>query len=140
MPRPAATSPQTHRSLKHFFISPFSLNHLPSCPPKTPWLACYRWAIGGPMATQKQIHANRSPAQLSSGPRAEPGNAISRRHAPKTGIDAKYHAASGEDPAALTATHGHEFQPIAVVERLLVDILIVTGRNSSSRSERFFSD
>jgi hypothetical protein len=79
------------------------------------------------MATQKQIQANRSNAQLSTGPRTEPGKAISRRNALKTGIDARNEAASGEDPAALAglaAEYDHEFQPLGVVERLLVDILI----------------
>ena len=79
------------------------------------------------MATQKQIQANRSNAQLSTGPRTDQGKAISRRNALKTGIDARNEAASGEDPAALAglaAEYDHEFQPLGVVERLLVDILI----------------
>ena len=79
------------------------------------------------MATQKQIQANRSNAQLSTGPRTEQGKAISRMNALKTGIDARNEAASGEDPAALAALaaeYDHEFQPIGLVERLLVDILI----------------
>jgi hypothetical protein len=45
----------------------------------------------------------------------------------KTGIDAVNEAASGESPAALAALsdeYDHEFQPIGLVERLLVDILI----------------
>jgi hypothetical protein len=79
------------------------------------------------MATQKQIQANRSNSQLSTGPRTEPGKAISRMNALKTGIDARNEAASGENPAALAALaaeYDHEFQPIGLVERLLVDILI----------------
>ncbi len=79
------------------------------------------------MATQKQIQANRSNAQLSTGPRTEQGKAIARMNALKTGIDARNEAASGEDPAALAAlaaVYDHEFQPIGVVERFLVDILI----------------
>jgi hypothetical protein len=79
------------------------------------------------MATQNQIHANRSNAQLSTGPRTEPGKAISRRNALKTGIDARNEAASGEDPAvlaALAAEYDHEWEPIGLVERLLVDILV----------------
>jgi hypothetical protein len=79
------------------------------------------------MATQQQILANRSNAQLSTGPRTEPGKAISRMNALKTGIDARNEAASGEDPAVLAALadeYDHEFQPIGLVERLLVDILI----------------
>ena len=82
------------------------------------------------MATQKQILANRSNAQLSTGPRTEPGKAISRMNALKTGIDVKNEAASGEDPAvlaALGAEYDREFQPLGVVERLLVDILIKDG-------------
>jgi hypothetical protein len=45
----------------------------------------------------------------------------------KSGIDARNEAASGEDPAvltALTAEYNHEFLPLGLVERLLVDILI----------------
>src|ERR1019366_602888 len=79
------------------------------------------------MATQKQIHANRSNAQLSTGPRTEPGKAISRMNALKTGIDGRNEAASGEAPAVLADLadeYDREFQPIGVVERLLVDILI----------------
>jgi hypothetical protein len=79
------------------------------------------------MATQKQIQANRCNAQLSTGPRTEQGKAIARMNALKTGIDARNEVASGEDPAALAALaaeYGHEFQPIGLVERLLVDILI----------------
>ena len=82
------------------------------------------------MATQNQIHANRSNAQLSTGPRTEPGKAISRRNALQTGIDARNEAASGEDPAALAALaaeYDHEWEPIGLVERLLVDILIKDG-------------
>ncbi len=77
------------------------------------------------MAAQKLIHANCSNAQLSTGPRAEQGKAISRRNALKTGIDARNEAASGKDLAALTAlaaVYDHEFHPIGVLERLLVDI------------------
>jgi hypothetical protein len=79
------------------------------------------------MPTQKQIAANRSNAQLSTGPRTEQGKAISRMNALKTGIDAMNEAASGENPAvlgALSDEYDHEFQPIGLVERLLVDILI----------------
>jgi hypothetical protein len=79
------------------------------------------------MPTQKQIAANRSNAQLSTGPRTEQGKAISRMNALKTGIDARNEAASGESPAVLAALsdeYDHEFQPIGLVERFLVDILI----------------
>jgi hypothetical protein len=79
------------------------------------------------MPTQKQIAANRSNAQLSTGPRTEQGKAISRMNALKSGIDAVNEAASGESPAVLAALsdeYDHEFQPIGLVERLLVDILI----------------
>src|ERR1019366_2915214 len=68
--------------------------------------------------------ANRSNAQLSPGPRTEQGKAISRMNALKTGIDAMNEAASGESPAVLAALsdeYDHEFQPIGLVERLLVD-------------------
>ena len=79
------------------------------------------------MPTQKQITANRANAQFSTGPRTEQGKAISRMNALKTGIDARNEAASGENPAVLAALadeYDHEFQPIGLVERLLVDILI----------------
>ena len=79
------------------------------------------------MATQQQILANRSNAQLSTGPRTEQGKAISRMNALKTGIDARNEAASGENPAVLAALadeYDHEFQPIGLVERFLVDILV----------------
>jgi hypothetical protein len=79
------------------------------------------------MPTKKQVQANRINAQLSTGPRTEPGKAISRMNALKTGIDAVNEAASGEDPAllaALAAEYDHEWQPIGLVERVLVDILI----------------
>jgi hypothetical protein len=79
------------------------------------------------MATQKQIQANRANAQLSTGPRTEQGKAISRRNALKSGIDARNETAAGEDPAvlaALTEEYNREFQPIGLVERVLVDILI----------------
>jgi hypothetical protein len=79
------------------------------------------------MPTQKQTQANRRNALLSTGPRTEQGKAISRRNALKTGIDARNECASGEDPAALAALaaeYDHEWEPIGLVERVLVDILI----------------
>ena len=79
------------------------------------------------MATQKQIQANRRNALLSTGPRTAQGKAISRMNALKSGIDARNEAASGEDPAALqelTDEYNREYQPLGVVERFLVDILI----------------
>ncbi len=79
------------------------------------------------MATLKQIEANRCNAQHSTGPRTAQGKAISRMNALKSGIDARNEAASGEDPAALAALtdeYNREFQPLGVVERFLVDILI----------------
>jgi hypothetical protein len=79
------------------------------------------------MATIKQIEANRCNAQHSTGPRTAQGKAISRMNALKSGIDARNEAASGEDPAALAALteeYNREYQPLGVVERFLVDILI----------------
>ena len=79
------------------------------------------------MATLKQIEANRCNAQHSTGPRTAQGKAISRMNALKSGIDARNEAASGEDPAALAALteeYNREYQPLGVVERFLVDILI----------------
>ena len=57
------------------------------------------------MATQIQTQANRRSAQLSTGSRTQPGKAISRINALKTGIDARNEAASGEDPADLAHRH-----------------------------------
>jgi hypothetical protein len=79
------------------------------------------------MPTRKQIDANRVNSQLSTGPRTEQGKAISRMNALKTGIDARNEVASGEDTAslaALAAEYDHEWQPIGLIERVLVDILI----------------
>ena len=79
------------------------------------------------MPTQKQIQANRANAQFSTGPRTEQGKAISRMNALKSGIDARNEAAGGENPsalAALAAEYDREFQPLGVVERVLVDILV----------------
>lgn len=79
------------------------------------------------MATKLQIQANRRNAQLSTGPRTEQGKAASRMNALQTGIDARNEVISGEDPAALAALaaqYDREFQPVGVVERFLVDILI----------------
>src|ERR1019366_4502800 len=61
-----------------FSLPPFPLNHFPSQPPETPPLDCYRGAVGVPMATLKQIEANRCNAQHSTGPRTAQGKAISR--------------------------------------------------------------
>jgi hypothetical protein len=79
------------------------------------------------MPTQKQIQANRANAQFSTGPRTEQGKAISRMNALKSGIDARNEAAGGENPsalAALAAEYDREFQPLGVVERVVVDILV----------------
>ena len=79
------------------------------------------------MPTNKQTQANRRNALLSTGPRTEQGKAISRMNALKTGIDARNEVASGEDPAslaALAAEYDHEWEPVGLVERVLVDILI----------------
>ena len=79
------------------------------------------------MATQKQILANRSNALLSTGPRTDQGKAISRMNALKTSIDARNETAAGEDPSALAALadeYDREFQPIGIVERFIVDILV----------------
>ena len=92
------------------------------------------------MSTQKQIQSNRQNAQLSTGPRTAEGKAISRMNALKTGIDAVAETACGEDPAALAALAAHydrEFQPIGVVERLLVDLLV--NKDWLLRRYRFLS-
>lgn len=79
------------------------------------------------MATQKQIDANRRNAQSSTGPKTEKGKQISRMNAFRHGIDSQYEITSGEDRTiydALAAAYDHEFQPLGLVERVLVDLLI----------------
>ena len=78
------------------------------------------------MATPKQIAANRQNAKLSSGPRTPDGKQISRMNALKHGIDCTWETACGENKAALAAhmaEYDREFQPLGVVERLLVDLV-----------------
>ena len=78
------------------------------------------------MATQKQKEANRKNAKLSTGPRTPDGKQISRMNALKHGIDCTYETACGEDRHALAAhiaEYDREFQPLGVVERLLVDLI-----------------
>src|SRR5437764_12517018 len=79
------------------------------------------------MATLKQIAANRKNAQLSTGPRTDHGKAVSRLNALVTGIDAQSECIPGEDRAALNALaaeYDRQFEPMGLVERFLVDILI----------------
>ena len=79
------------------------------------------------MATQKQKEANRKNAKLSTGPCTPDGKTdLSRMNALKHGIDCTYEAACGEDRHALAARlaeYDREFQPLGVVERLLVDLV-----------------
>ncbi len=79
------------------------------------------------MATEKQITANRENARRSTGPRTEQGKRVSRMNALKHGIDAREEISCGESPLELhelAAEYDHEFQPVGVAERVLVDLLI----------------
>src|ERR1019366_2342829 len=131
LPSPAFSAAKLKKPLtvhaNIFFFRRFrSMTSRPT-PRKPPCSPATVVAIGGPMPTQKQIQANRANAQLSTGPRTEQGKAISRLNALKSGIDARNEAAGGENPsalAALAAEYDREFQPLGVVERVLVDILV----------------
>ena len=79
------------------------------------------------MATQSQIDANRRNAQKSTGPRTEPGKAVSRFNALKTGIHAESEVIPGEDPAELeklAADYHQRFVPATPEECFLVDSLV----------------
>uniref|UniRef100_Q025G8 Uncharacterized protein n=1 Tax=Solibacter usitatus (strain Ellin6076) TaxID=234267 RepID=Q025G8_SOLUE len=79
------------------------------------------------MATQKQIAANRENAKRSTGPRTEQGKRICRMNALKHGIDSREELSCGESPVELhelAAEYDHEFQPVGLAERVLVDLLI----------------
>jgi hypothetical protein len=79
------------------------------------------------MATEKQIAANRDNARKSTGPRTEQGKRVSRMNALKHGIDAREEITCGESPLELhelAAEYDHEFQPVGLAERVLVDLLI----------------
>ena len=79
------------------------------------------------MATQSQIDANRLNAQKSTGPRTEPGKAVSRFNALKTGIHAESEVIPGEDPAELenlAADYHQRFVPATPEECFLVDSLV----------------
>ncbi|MGA3097874.1 MAG: hypothetical protein ABSF25_15580 [Bryobacteraceae bacterium] len=79
------------------------------------------------MSTILQIEANRRNAESSTGPRTQPGKAVSRFNALKTGIHARSHLIPGEDPHALeslTLEHYDRFQPAAPEQRFLVDAMI----------------
>ena len=113
----------THSLLKHFFLFPHPLNHLPLPPPSPPSPACYI----GVMATPAQITANRANAQKSTGPRSVEGKSASRFNALKHGIDAASIVIPGEDPAdydALVAQYHREYQPQSASESFHVDTMI----------------
>ena len=76
------------------------------------------------MATQQQIQSNRRNAQFSTGPRTAEGKAVSRMNAHRSGIDATCETACGEHPAELAAHYDREFQPLGVVEHVLVDVIV----------------
>ncbi len=74
------------------------------------------------MASERQIKANRSNAQGSTGPRTQKGKAASRRNALKHGLAAGAILLAGEDPAAfrrLQAAVLAKFRPEGVLEREL---------------------
>src|SRR5215831_18953470 len=82
---------------------------------------------GAPMATQKQIEANRRNAQRSTGPRTGAGKAASAKNALKTGMYAQSLTIFDENPADLEHLideYFQRFQPATPEERALVDTLV----------------
>jgi hypothetical protein len=82
---------------------------------------------GSPMATLKQIAANRRNSQASTGPRTPAGKAAVRFNALKSGIDAASQLIPGEDPEvfeAFAADFTASCDPACAREQELVDQLI----------------
>jgi hypothetical protein len=80
-----------------------------------------------PMATDRQIEANRKNAQKCTGPNTEKGKTISSQNALKTGLDAKSEVLRFEsrpDYEALIAAFYDRYQPTVPEDRALVDMLI----------------
>ena len=76
-------------------------SNLPKTYPELPLRPCYLPTEDTPMATQRQIEANRRNAQKCTGPRTPEGKARSSRNALKTGIDAKSAVLPSESAAKL---------------------------------------
>jgi hypothetical protein len=80
------------------------------------------------MASEKQVQANRANAKRSTGPKTEPGKALSRRNAYKHGLTAQTIVIGDEDPKAfdrLRAELEEEYNPRPGIERELVERLAV---------------
>jgi hypothetical protein len=78
------------------------------------------------MASEKQVVANRANAKRSTGPRTEPGKALSRMNACKHGLTARDIVIRDEDPQefeSLRTALREEWQPRAGMESVLVDRL-----------------
>jgi len=105
--------------------SPFNGTHPPR--PGWPLRRCYRGRERNPMATQRQIEANRLNAQKSTGPRTPEGKAVSSLNALKSGLDAESQFVTGEDRnefAELQHEYFARFQPLTPEERFQVDTLL----------------
>ena len=78
------------------------------------------------MSTERQIAANRSNSQKSTGPRSATGKATSSQNACKTGIYSEAEVIRDENPAdlaALAADYHSYYSPDGPAERAFVDIL-----------------
>ena len=113
---------------QHFLTSnPSPCNNTRIPHPVSPLCHCYRGRKRNPMATQRQIEANRLNAQQSTGPRTPQGKAVSRMNALKSGLDADSQFVTGEDSnefAELQHEYFTRFQPLTPEERFQVDTLI----------------
>jgi len=79
------------------------------------------------MSTERQIAANRSNSQKSTGPRSATGKATSSQNACKTGIYSEAEIIRDENPAdlsALAADYHSHYNPDGPAERAFVDILV----------------
>ena len=73
-----------------------------------------------PMATLKQLEANRLNARKSTGPRTAEGKTRSSQNALKSGIDAQaqiIHGESVDNLKSLTAEYYHRFHPTTPEQR-----------------------
>jgi hypothetical protein len=108
------------------FIS-FPCNPNPPNPAFSLAPACYNGNWEGPMATIKQIEANRRNSQNSTGPKTPEGKEAVRFNALKSAIHAESLVIPGEDPEQLKEL-AEEFtqtwKPADSAERELVDQLI----------------
>src|SRR5215472_1970254 len=86
-------------------------------------------AKGSLMASLRQIAANRRNSQKSTGPRTEPGKAVSSFNALKTGIYSNaliIRAENAGELENLTAEFHALYKPVEPDERSLVDTLVNT--------------